>query len=60
MGRGRLRGGGRQVNVVIKFPTEEALQGFYNDPDYLPFKELRLRTTANSTLLTAKEFWFPA
>jgi len=54
-----LEGDCRQVNVVIKFPTEEALKAFYNDPDYRPFKELRLRTTANSTLLVAKEFVLP-
>ncbi len=50
----------RQVNVVIRFPTEEALQAFYDDPEYRPFKELRLRTTANSTLLVAREFVLPA
>jgi uncharacterized protein (DUF1330 family) len=55
-----LEGECRQVNVVIKFPTEAALQAFYDDPDYRPFKELRVRTTANSTLLVAKEFVLPA
>src|SRR5665213_2860258 len=45
-----IEGECRQVNVVIKFPTDEALKAFYDDPDYRPYKELRLRTTANSTL----------
>ena len=55
-----LEGACRQVNVVIRFPTEEALQAFYDDPDYRAFKELRLSTTGNSTLLSAKEFVLPA
>lgn len=55
-----LEGQCRGVNVVIRFATEEALKAFYDDPDYRPFKELRLRSTANSTLLVAKEFALPA
>jgi uncharacterized protein (DUF1330 family) len=55
-----LEGECRQVNVVIRFPTEEALQAFYDDPDYRPFKDLRVRTTANSTVLAAKAFVLPA
>lgn len=50
----------RGVNVVIKFPSEAALQAFYDDPDYRPFKEQRLGSTANGTLLVAKEFVLPA
>jgi uncharacterized protein (DUF1330 family) len=55
-----LEGERRQVNVVIKFPTEEALQAFYDDPEYQPLKDLRMRTTANGTLLIAKGFVPPA
>jgi uncharacterized protein (DUF1330 family) len=50
----------RRVNVVIRFASEQVLQAFYDDPDYRPWKDLRRRTTANGTLLVAKEFVFPA
>jgi uncharacterized protein (DUF1330 family) len=51
-----LEGERRQVNVVIRFPTEEALNAFFDDPDYQPLKALRQRTTANGALLAAKAF----
>ena len=54
-----LEGQGRAVNVVIRFESEEKLMAFYNDPDYKPFKEMRLRSTENGTLLVAKEFVLP-
>ena len=55
-----LEGESRGVNVVIKFESEEALMAFYNDPEYRPFKERRLRSTTNGTLLLAREFTLPA
>ena len=54
-----LEGESRQVNVVIRFESEEKLMAFYNDPEYQPFKELRLRTTKNGSLLVANEFVLP-
>ena len=53
-----LEGQSRGVNVVIRFPSEAALQAFYAAPDYRPFKEQRLRSAANGTLWVAKEFVF--
>ncbi|HEY6456295.1 MAG TPA: DUF1330 domain-containing protein [Steroidobacteraceae bacterium] len=55
-----LEGESRGVNVVIKFESEEILMAFYNDPAYRPFKEKRLRSTSNGTLLLAREFALPA
>jgi uncharacterized protein (DUF1330 family) len=55
-----LEGQSRQVNVVLKFPSEAALNAFYDDPEYQPLKELRQRTTANCTLVSAKAFTPPA
>ncbi len=55
-----LEGKSCGVNVVIKFESEEALMAFYNDPGYRPFKEQRLRSTSNGTLLLAKEFKLPS
>jgi uncharacterized protein (DUF1330 family) len=54
-----LEGESRRVNVVIRFASEEKLMAFYNDPEYKPFKEMRLRSTTNGTLLVAKEFTLP-
>jgi uncharacterized protein (DUF1330 family) len=51
-----LEGEARGVNVVIRFPDEATLQAFYDDPDYRPFKQQRLRSTGNGTLLVANEF----
>lgn len=50
----------RGVNVVIKFESEKILMAFYNDPGYRLFKEKRLRSTSNGTLLLAREFALPA
>ena len=55
-----LEGESRRVNVVIRFASEEKLMAFYNDPGYRPFKEMRLRSTTNGTLIVAKEFAPPA
>jgi uncharacterized protein (DUF1330 family) len=55
-----LEGESRGVNVVIKFESEEILMAFYNDPEYRPFKEKRLRSTTNGTLLLATELVLPA
>jgi uncharacterized protein (DUF1330 family) len=56
----KLEGDGRGVNVIIKFPSEEYALAFYNDPDYTPWKALRMTTTINNTAVLAKEFVHPA
>jgi uncharacterized protein (DUF1330 family) len=33
------------VMVLMKFPSEEAFKAFHDDPDYQPYKDLRLSTT---------------
>ena len=39
--------------VVIRFPSEEALRGFVNDPEYQPAKELRIAITTNANAVLA-------
>ena len=51
-----LEGEGHDVNVVLKFGSEENAMKWYNSPEYAPMKALRLRTTANVTFVLAEEF----
>jgi uncharacterized protein (DUF1330 family) len=55
-----LEGQGRGVNVVLKFESEEAAMGFYNDPDYGPVKKIRQDSTENGTVILAKQFVPPS
>lgn len=45
--------------VVLRFPTEQAVHDFVNDPDYRPLKELRLRITTHANAVLAPEFEWP-
>jgi uncharacterized protein (DUF1330 family) len=54
-----LEGEKRDVYVVLKFESEQAALAWYNDPDYAPVKKIRLDSSANGTLVLAKEFSLP-
>ena len=45
--------------VVLRFPTEQAVRDFVNDPGYGPAKELRLSITTNASAVLAPEFEWP-
>lgn len=45
--------------VVLRFPSEQAVRNFVNDPDYRPLKELRLNITRNANAVLAPEFEWP-
>ena len=45
--------------VVLRFPSEEAVRGFVNDPEYQPVKELRNEVTTNANAVLAPEFQMP-
>ena len=51
-----LEGEKRQVYVVLRFPSEAAALGFYNDPAYEPVKNIRLSSCSNTNLAVAREF----
>lgn len=55
-----LEGAARKVNVVLKFPSEEAARNWYNDPAYGPVKQIRLNSTEGGYAAIAKEFKAPA
>ena len=45
--------------VVLRFPSEEAVRNFVNDPEYQPAKELRIAVTTNANAVLAPEFKMP-
>jgi uncharacterized protein (DUF1330 family) len=52
-----LEGQVRTMNAIIKFPSEEAALGLYNDPEYqAEIRNIRLRSTKNITMVLAKEW----
>ena len=51
-----LEGNARTMNAIIEFPSEEAVDHFYNSPEYQSFIHLRHHSTSNSTMIMLKEF----
>jgi uncharacterized protein (DUF1330 family) len=51
-----LEGVPRKMNAIIEFPSEEAVEGFYNDPEYQSFIHLRHDSTSNCTMIMLREF----
>jgi uncharacterized protein (DUF1330 family) len=54
-----LQGNPESGVVILRFPSEEAVRAFVNDPDYQPAKELRLDVTTNGNAVLAPEFQMP-
>ncbi len=46
----------RDLTVIIKFPTPEALTELISDPDYTPWMETRLASTTNRATIIVGEF----
>jgi uncharacterized protein (DUF1330 family) len=51
-----LEGQARDVTVILRFESENALRAFYADPAYAPVKKIRLASTRNGTAVIAKQF----
>ncbi len=51
-----LEGQKRSVYVVLRFESEEAALGWYNDPAYKPLRAIRLGSSENGSLVLAKQF----
>jgi len=51
-----LEGKARTMNAIIEFPSEEAVNNFYHDPEYQAFIGLRKNSTSNSTMIVLKQF----
>jgi uncharacterized protein (DUF1330 family) len=54
-----LQGTPEKGVVVLRFPSEEAVRGFVNDPEYQPAKALRIAVTTNANAVLAPEFEMP-
>ena len=55
-----LEGPKRSVYVVLKFASEEAALGWYQDPAYESVKKIRLTSCNNNSLVLAREFVPPS
>ena len=51
-----LEGIPRTMNAIVEFPSEEAVDNFYNDPEYQSFIHLRHDSTSNCTMIMLKQF----
>lgn len=51
-----IEGTPKIMNAVIEFPSEEAVNNFYNDPEYQSIIHLRLDSTSNCTMIMLKQF----
>jgi uncharacterized protein (DUF1330 family) len=51
-----LEGTPRTMNAIIEFPSEDAVDQFYHDPEYQSFIDLRHRSTSNCTMIVLKQF----
>ena len=54
-----LQGDPAKGVVVLRFPSEEAIRHFLDDPAYQPLKKLRLSITVNASAVMAPEFKNP-
>ena len=54
-----LQGDPPKRAVVIRFPSEQAIRDFMDDPDYKPHKDLRISITTNANAVMAAEFKMP-
>ncbi len=51
-----LEGVAKTMNAIVEFPSEEAVNKFYNDPDYQAIIDLRHKSTSNCTMVMLKQF----
>ena len=51
-----LEGTPRTMNVIVEFPSQKEVDGFYHDPEYQSFIHLRHSSTSNCTMIVLKQF----
>jgi uncharacterized protein (DUF1330 family) len=54
-----LQGNPAKGVVILRFPSEQAVRDFVNDPEYKPVKDIRLALTTNANAVLAPEFQMP-
>lgn len=45
--------------VILRFPTQTHFRSFYDDPDYVPLREVRYRLTSARAMVGVPEFVTP-
>lgn len=51
-----MEGKSRNINLVLRFDSEEKAKAWYNDPEYQPIKGIRLASTTNSVGVLVRAF----
>ena len=51
-----IDGEARDLTVILKFPSAEVASEFSEDPEYQPWKEIRLASTTNRASIMVGEF----
>ena len=54
-----LQGDPARGVVVLRFPSEQAIQDWVNDPDYQPIMRIRLSLTTDANAVMAPAFKMP-
>ena len=54
-----LQGDPAKGVVVLRFPSEQAIQDWVNDPDYQPILKIRLSLTTDANAVMAPAFKMP-
>lgn len=49
-----LQGKAKNMNTILEFPSEEAIQNLYNDPEYHSIIQLRDDATSDCTMVIVK------
>lgn len=50
-----IEGTTKNMNALVRFPSEEAALACYNDPEYQEIKKIRAGSTSNTSMVLAKE-----
>ena len=51
-----LEGKPKMMNVIVEFPSQQAVDDFYNDPAYQSIIHLRQDSTSGCTMIVLKQF----
>ena len=49
-----VEGKARNMNAIVRFPSEEAALDCYNDLEYQQVKKIRINSTSNCTMVIVK------
>ena len=50
-----MEGKPKNMNAIVRFPSQEAALNCYNDPEYQEVKKIRIASTTNCTMVLVKQ-----